>query len=57
MPEHISFFNSFFINLTGDTALKKQIEQGESEDVIRASWEPALGEFKKLRKQYLLYSE
>lgn len=44
-----------FDKLAGTTTLKEQIIAGKTEDEIRASWEPALSEFKKMRRQYLLY--
>jgi len=44
-----------FDKLAGTTILKEQIIAGKTEDEIRASWEPALSEFKKMRRQYLLY--
>ncbi|MBQ9417455.1 MAG: DUF1343 domain-containing protein [Bacteroidales bacterium] len=47
--------NSFFDRLAGTTALRLQLEQGESEETIRASWQPALEEFKAMRKKYLIY--
>jgi len=44
-----------FDKLAGTTQLKEQIIAGKSEKEIRKSWEPGLSEFKKLRKNYLLY--
>ncbi|MCJ8209239.1 DUF1343 domain-containing protein [Mucilaginibacter sp. RS28] len=44
-----------FDKLAGTTDLKEQIIAGKTEAEIRASWEPKLTEFKKMRKQYLLY--
>jgi uncharacterized protein YbbC (DUF1343 family) len=44
-----------FDKLAGTSLLKEQIIAGKSEKEIRASWEPGLSEFKKLRKKYLLY--
>jgi uncharacterized protein YbbC (DUF1343 family) len=44
-----------FDQLAGTTLLKQQIIAGKSEKEIRASWEPALSEFKKMRSNYLLY--
>jgi uncharacterized protein YbbC (DUF1343 family) len=38
---------------TGD--FRRQIIDGKSEKEIRASWEPGLGQYKKMRKKYLLY--
>ncbi|MEN0053744.1 MAG: DUF1343 domain-containing protein [Mucilaginibacter sp.] len=44
-----------FDKLAGTTDLKEQIIAGKTEKEIRASWEPKLSQFKKMRKQYLLY--
>ncbi|MDP3431871.1 MAG: DUF1343 domain-containing protein [Bacteroidota bacterium] len=44
-----------FDKLAGTTLLKEQIIAGKSEKEIRNSWEPGLSDFKKLRKNYLLY--
>jgi len=44
-----------FDNLAGTSLLRKQIIAGKTELEIRASWEPGLSEFKKLRAKYLLY--
>ncbi len=41
--------------LSGDAAFKNQIMEGKSVKEIRDSWEPALSEYKKMRKKYLLY--
>jgi len=45
-----------FDKLTGTTQLREQIVAGKSEEEIRSSWEPELGQFKQLRKKYLLYN-
>ncbi len=45
-----------FDKLVGVTFLREQIIAGKSEEEIRASWEPGLTNFKKLRKKYLLYN-
>lgn len=47
--------NNFFEKLAGNGKLRKQIEQGISEYEIRATWQPALDEFKKTREKYLIY--
>jgi uncharacterized protein YbbC (DUF1343 family) len=47
----------FFNKLAGNDALMKQLKAGSTETVIRKSWEPKLGEFKKIRKKYLLYKD
>ena len=47
--------NNFFEKLAGNGDLRRQIESGMSEEEIRASWQPALDEFKKTREKYLIY--
>jgi uncharacterized protein YbbC (DUF1343 family) len=47
--------SNFFEKLAGNGELRKQIEAGMSEDDIRATWQPALDEFKKTREKYLIY--
>ena len=39
----------------GSGLFRQQIIDGVSEEMIRASWEPGLSEYKKMRKKYLLY--
>lgn len=56
-PEKEKFFTSYFNTLAGNASLKQQIIDGKSEDEIRKSWEPALSEYKKMRKRYLLYKD
>lgn len=56
-PAKDKFFNAYFKSLAGNNVLQKQIEQGMSEEDIRKSWEPALSNFKKIRKRYLLYTD
>jgi uncharacterized protein YbbC (DUF1343 family) len=41
--------------LIGSGEFRQQIIDGKSESEIRASWEPELSEYKKMRKKYLLY--
>jgi uncharacterized protein YbbC (DUF1343 family) len=41
--------------LTGSALFRQQIIEGKPEKEIRASWEPALSEYKTMRKKYLLY--
>lgn len=48
---------SFISKLAGNNLLWEQLMLGVSEDAIRKSWEPALTEFKKIRKKYLLYDD
>jgi uncharacterized protein YbbC (DUF1343 family) len=49
------FFNAFFTKLAGSKKLQTQIEQGLTEDEIRATWKGGLYDFKKMRKPYLIY--
>ncbi len=51
------FFNSFFLNLSGNNSLKKKIAEGWSVEKIKKTWEPGLHEFKRIRKKYLLYND
>lgn len=57
LPKSGKMEESFFNKLAGNNELWQQIRDGKSEAEIRASWEPALSEFKKLRKKYLLYED
>jgi uncharacterized protein YbbC (DUF1343 family) len=58
-PKEIKFFTNpeFFDKLAGNSTLRWQIINGRTEKEIRASWQPALEKFKKIRSKYLLYSE
>ena len=58
-PNKETFFlkNGFFNKLAGSGELKRQMEAGESAEQIRASWQPQLEAFKKIRAQYLLYPD
>jgi uncharacterized protein YbbC (DUF1343 family) len=65
-PKKDSFFiiprsgkmeEAFINRLSGNNELWKQIRAGKSEAEIRASWEPALSQFKQIRKKYLLYED
>ncbi len=49
------FFNNFFTNLAGTTALQEQIESGMSEEAIRQSWQASINNFNKIRQKYLIY--
>jgi uncharacterized protein YbbC (DUF1343 family) len=56
-PDKATFFlkNNFFDKLAGTAILRQKIIAGATEDEIRASWQPALDNFKSLRANYLLY--
>lgn len=58
-PGKDSFFlkNNFIDKLAGTDQLQQQIKQGLPEEEIRKSWEPELGNFKSIRKKYLLYED
>jgi uncharacterized protein YbbC (DUF1343 family) len=58
-PGKDSFFlkNNFISKLAGNDLLAQQVRDGKSEKEIRDSWVPALTEFKKVRKKYLLYDD
>lgn len=59
-PDKDHFFignGSGFDRLAGTAILEQQIREGLTEEEIRKSWEPALGNFKKIRKKYLLYAD
>jgi uncharacterized protein YbbC (DUF1343 family) len=54
-PDKAHFFTSYFTKLAGGKQLQKQIEEGKTEQEIKASWEPRLSQYKVMRKKYLLY--
>lgn len=56
-PNKEKFFTPFFTKLAGTKELQKQIEDGKSEEEIRASWMLELEQFKNVRKKYLLYKD
>ena len=56
-PDKDKFFNDFFEKLAGTKELRKQVEQGWSEEDIRSSWQKDLDAFKQTRKKYLLYKD
>jgi uncharacterized protein YbbC (DUF1343 family) len=58
-PQKDSFFlkTNSFNRLAGNDMLMQQIKDGISEVEIRKTWEPALSNFKEIRKKYLLYDD
>ena len=58
-PKEMKFFTNpdFFDKLAGNATLRWQITNGKSEEEIRASWQPALQNFKEIRNRYLIYPE
>ena len=57
MGSKSTFFlkNNFFNLLAGNSTLRKRIEQGWTEEQIRAEWQEGLEQFKLVRAKYLLY--
>lgn len=51
------FFGKYFEQLTGTPTVRDMIVAGKSEQEIRAAWEPKLGQYKLMRKKYLLYPD
>lgn len=49
--------NNFFEKLVGTDALRRQLEQGLSEAEIKATWQPGLDAFRRIREKYLLYPD
>lgn len=47
--------SNFFEKLIGTGDLRRQLEQGLSEEEIKATWQPGLERFKEIRKKYLIY--
>lgn len=47
--------NNFFDKLAGNSHLRRQIEQGMSAEDIRATWQPNIDNFLKIREKYLIY--
>ena len=56
-PKKDQYFNSFLTKLAGTTKLREMIEAGKTEDQIRATWQDDLSQYKKMRKNYLLYPD
>ncbi len=56
-PNKADFFlkTSFFDLLAGTKSLRLQIESGQTEEQIRASWQADLTAFRAIREKYLLY--
>lgn len=63
-PEKEKFFDSKLSRemgtierLAGSSLFRQQIMTGVSEEAIRKSWEPALSQYKSMRKKYLIYRD
>ena len=57
VPKSGNMDRAAFTLLAGNNELWQQIRDGKTEAEIRESWEPALRQFKQLRKKYLLYDD
>ena len=57
LKDQVSFFNNFFVKLSGTKKLQQQIEDGLTETEIRESWKESLEKYKKTRAKYLLYKD
>jgi uncharacterized protein YbbC (DUF1343 family) len=56
-PKNKAFFNAYFNSLAGNSLLKQQITNLQSEVEIKASWEKDLHQFRNIRKKYLIYTD
>lgn len=65
-PQKDSFFlqpksgkptDYFFNKLAGSNQLMEQLKAGKTAAEIKASWQPGITAFKKIRKKYLLYPD
>jgi len=58
LPPKSGLITDFFFNkLAGNSSLMEQLKADKSIEEIRASWQPGLVAFKKIRKKYLLYKD
>lgn len=57
LPKSGNMEESFLNKLAGNNELWQQIKAGSTEEEIRKSWEPALSEYKIIRKKYLMYTD
>lgn len=51
------FFISFFDTLAGTSELREQIEDNETMNSIRVSWQKDIEDFMEIRSKYLIYQE
>lgn len=56
-PDKLKFFNDFFEKLSGNVTLRYHIMENRPDEDMRATWQPGLDRFKKIRKKYLLYDD
>lgn len=57
IADKANFFDENFNYHAGNSTLQKQIKEGISEELIRASWQEDIKKFKTIRKRYLLYKD
>lgn len=57
LSNQTDFFNNFFIKLSGSETLRKQIENGLSEEEIRNTWSKNIKDYKNIRVKYLIYKD
>ncbi|MBE6335209.1 MAG: DUF1343 domain-containing protein [Lentimicrobiaceae bacterium] len=57
LSNQTDFFNNFFIKLSGSETLRKQIENGLSEEEIRNTWSKNIKDYKNIRAKYLIYKD
>ncbi len=59
LPNKADFFlaTRYFDRLAGTLTLRQQVEEGNFESDIRASWQPDLDYYREIRRKYLLYPE
>ncbi len=56
-PNKSTFFIPFFEKLIGNQKVRGMIERGDTEEMIKASWQTELNTYKTMRKKYLLYTD
>ncbi len=57
LKKDTTFFRSYINLLSGTKDFRKQVEEGWTEEQIKATWQPKLNEYKAMRKKYLLYPD
>ncbi|MCF8236642.1 MAG: DUF1343 domain-containing protein [Saprospiraceae bacterium] len=59
LPDPSEFFlpSRYIEKLSGGNTLQRQIEAGDDEDAIRATWQSGLTEFRRIREKYLIYPD
>ncbi len=56
-PEREEFFKDYFHLLAGNSLLMEQVQEGMTEEEIRATWNEGLKNYREIRQRYLLYPE